>query len=113
MKRIAGSGIVLLLLPVFGLAAGPVEIADALMRGDTGEARKLIQQHGDVNAAQPDGATPLHWAVYRSNQEMVDLLLRAGANPKVANQEGSTPLWLACTNGNAGIVAALLKAGAD
>jgi uncharacterized protein len=113
MRRIAGSGIVLLLLPVFALAAGSSEVADALMRGDTGEARKLIEQHADVNAAQADGATALHWAVYRSNREMVELLLRAGANPKAANREGSTPLWLACTNGDAGIVAALLTAGAD
>ena len=44
---------------------------------------------------------------------MVDLLLRAGANPKAANREGSTPLWLACINGDAAIIEALLKAGAD
>jgi hypothetical protein len=69
--------------------------------------------HADVNAAQPDGATPLHWAVYRSDRETVSLLLAAGANPKAANREGSTPLWLASINGDAATLKALLKAGAD
>ena len=103
----------LLLLPVACFAVTPPEIADALMRGDTAGARQLIAQHADVNAAQNDGATALHWAVYHSNKEMVDLLLGAGANPKVANREGSTPLWLASINGNAVIIEALLQAGAD
>jgi ankyrin repeat protein len=43
----------------------------------------------------------------------VDLLLRAGANPKAANHDGSTPLWLASINGDAGIITSLINAGAD
>lgn len=113
MRRIAGSSIVLLLLPMIGFGAARPEVADALMAGDAAGARKLVAQHSDVNVPQPDGATALHWAVYRSDKEMVDLLLRAGANPKAANREGSTPLWLASINGDAPIIEALLKAGAD
>ena len=64
---------------------------------------KLIDQHADVNAPQADGATALHWAVFQSDKEMVELLLHAGANPKAANREGSTPLWLASMNGDAAI----------
>ena len=105
--------LLVLLLPLAAFAAPPAEVAEALMRGDSAAARKLVDQHADVNAAQNDGATALHWAVYRSDQQMVDLLLRAGANPKAANREGSTPLWLASINGNAAIIEALLKAGAD
>ena len=66
-----------------------------------------------MNAPQADGATALHWAVFRSDKAMVDLLLRAGANPKAANRDGATPLWLASINGDAPIIEALLKAGAD
>ena len=33
--------------------------------------------------------------------EIVELLVRAGANVKAANRYGVTPLWLACVNGNA------------
>jgi ankyrin repeat protein len=102
-----------LLLPAAAFAAGSPDIADALQRGDTAAARQLIEKHADVNAPQNDGATALHWAVYRSDREMVDVLLAAGANPKAANREGSTPLWLASINGDAAIMEALLRAGAD
>jgi uncharacterized protein len=66
-----------------------------------------------VNAPQADGATALHWAAFRSDKEMVELLLRAGANAKAANREGTTPLELASTTGDAVILAALVNAGAD
>ena len=66
-----------------------------------------------MNAPQTDGATALHWAAYREDLAMVDLLLKAGANVKVANQYGSTPLSLAAENGNSAIVQRLLDAGAD
>ena len=113
MRRLIASGVLVLWLPIVSAAAGSSDVADALMRGDTTAARMLVDQHTDVNAPQNDGATALHWAVYRSDKEMVDLLLRAGANPKTANREGSTPLWLASINGDAAVLAALLKAGAD
>src|SRR5579863_9902913 len=110
MKRIVGSSVVLLLLPAVSFGA---EVADAVMHGDRVAARKLVEQHADVNAPQADGATALHWAVFRSDKEMVDILIHGGANAKVANREGSTPLWLASVNGDAAVIAALLNAGAD
>ena len=116
MKRIVAIGIVsvgLLLLSMVGFGAGRSEVADALMRGDKAAARKLVEQHADVNAPQADGATALHWAVFQSDKEMVDVLLRAKANPSVSNREGSTPLWLASVNGDTAIIAALLDAGAN
>jgi ankyrin repeat protein len=105
--------VVSLLLPIALLAAGRPDVADAVMHGDRASVRKLIEQHADVSAPQPDGATALHWAVFRSDKEMVDILLHAGANPKAGNRDGSTPLWLASVNGDAAILEALLKAGAD
>jgi ankyrin repeat protein len=112
MKRIAVLSSLCLLAPLAGLAASSA-IADAVMHGDNAAVRKLLEQHADVNAAQPDGATALHWAVFHSDKDMVDLLLKAGANPKAANREGTTPLWLASVNGDAPVIAALLNAGAD
>jgi ankyrin repeat protein len=82
------------------------------MRGDVAAARALIQKKADVNAAQDDGATALHWAVYRDNVEVVDMLLRAGAK-SVPNREGMTPLAMAALYGNTQIVDRLLKSGAD
>ena len=113
MRRIAGLGFAFV-LAVGALTAGtPSDVADAVMHGDSVALRALLAQHADVNAPQNDGATALHWAVFRSDKATVDLLLAAGASPKVANREGSTPLWLASVNGDAAIIAALLKAGAD
>ncbi|HEX5229439.1 MAG TPA: ankyrin repeat domain-containing protein [Bryobacteraceae bacterium] len=114
MIRISASCVVLLFVSMAALgAAAPSDVADAVMHGDQAAVEKLIAQHADVNAPQADGATALHWAVFRSDLPTVETLLRAGANPKVANRDGSTPLWLACINGNAPIIAALLGAGAD
>src|SRR5262249_26460831 len=83
-------GGVFLLLATVTVGAGRSDVADAAMRGDRAAVRTLLDQHADVNAAQADGATALHWAVYRSDKDLVDVLIRAGANVKAANREGST-----------------------
>ena len=66
-----------------------------------------------MNATQHDGTTPLHWAVERDRPDIVQMLIRAGANVKAANRYGATPLWLASVNGNAKTIAMLLEGGAD
>jgi cytohesin len=83
------------------------------MRGDTAAVRALLAKKVDVNAAQKDGSTALHWAVHRGNIELVNLLVRSGANVKAATREGVTPLWLASVNGDAAAIGALIEAGAD
>ena len=102
-----------LLLSVTALAAAGSEVADAAMKADKEALRSLLQKRADVNAPQPDGATALHWAVWRDDLEMTSLLLRAGAKANAANGQGATPLSLACVTGDAAIIAELLKAGAD
>jgi ankyrin repeat protein len=56
------------------LAAGS-DVADAAMRGDRAAIERLIRQRADVNLPQEDGATALHWAVYRGDKETADLLI--------------------------------------
>jgi ankyrin repeat protein len=97
----------------FAIAANRSGVADAVMNGDKAALRLLLQQRADVNIPQADGATALHWAVYRDDLETVQLLLRSGANPRAVNHDGASVLSLACINGNAQIIAALLKSGAD
>jgi uncharacterized protein len=89
------------------------DVADAAMRGDIAAVRALIGQKADVNAPQLDGATALHWAVFKGNRELATVLMRAGASPKAANREGVTPLWLASVNGDATMIRALIEGGAD
>ncbi len=57
-----------------GLGAASSEVARAAERGDRAAVRDLIGKKADVNATQPDGATALHWAVYRNDTEMIDSL---------------------------------------
>jgi ankyrin repeat protein len=44
-----------------------------------------------------DGATPLYWAVYRNNEEIVALLLKAGVNPGQKPTNDRSPRELAQT----------------
>jgi uncharacterized protein len=109
----AGFGVGLLLSAIgLGAAGGTdVRLADAVMRADRDAVRSLLQQKIDVNAAQPDGTTALHWAARRDDMATAELLLRAGARADATTRYGVTPMYLACTNGSTAMIAALLKAG--
>src|SRR6185436_5675377 len=108
MRRVTGIGAAILLLSIATLSAGRSDVADAAMQGNKAAVRTLLAQKADANAPQADGATALHWAVYRGDKELADMLLRAGANARAANREGATPLWLASVNGDATVIAALV-----
>ena len=56
--------------------------------------KALIAQHANVNAAEPDGMTALHWAVRANDVQTAQLLVRAGANVKAVSRYGITPLSL-------------------
>jgi ankyrin repeat protein len=85
----------------------------AAKSSDAAAVRALIQKKADVNEAEGDGATALHWAAYRDDLESADLLIRAGANVNAANDLGATPLWNASLNGSTAMVRRLLEAGAN
>ncbi|MBI3490194.1 MAG: ankyrin repeat domain-containing protein [Acidobacteria bacterium] len=96
-------------------AASPdASIADAAMQGDKDTVRALLKQAADVNAAQGDGMTALHWAAMKNDAELTQILLYAGANVRATTRIGSyTPLILAAQNGNAAVMEPLIKGGAD
>src|SRR5262245_33499585 len=87
-------------------AAG-ADAANAAQNRDMTTVRSLIRQRADVNTAQPDGTTALHWAAHWNDLETVNLLLRAGANVNATNRYGTTPLSEAVVIGNAAMVEAL------
>ena len=108
--------IVIMAAPAHGAAAGAIDapgIVEAARAQDAAAVRALIAEGVDVDAAQPDGATALHWAAYRNDPEIATLLLDAGAGVDAANELGATPVWLAADNGSAAMVELLLDAGAD
>jgi ankyrin repeat protein len=112
----------LAVLPILGLvingagaAAGAERppLIDAARNADREALRVLLKQGANVNAAEVDGTTALHWASYRDDVESADLLVRAGAKVNAANDLGATPLWTASLNGSAAMVRRLLEAGAN
>jgi ankyrin repeat protein len=104
-----------LLLAITALAASAAEISliDAAKADNLQAALALIEQHVNVDAAAPDGATALIWAAHNSDSELVARLLQAGADAKAHNQFGASPMSEAAFNGDVAIIEALLKAGAD
>ena len=90
----------------------PSPLADAVQHGDAQGVQALLKNKVDVNAPQPDGATALHWAAYRSDAESAAALIRAGADLNAKNRYGVTPLALAADQGSAALLDILLKAGA-
>jgi ankyrin repeat protein len=94
-------------------AADKAPLADAAEHRNGALIRELLAKGTDVNAAQVDGMTALHWAVNNDDAEMAGLLVRSRANVNATNRYGVPPLSIACTNGNVALVRLLLDAGAD
>lgn len=107
------SGAAVLLAAASCWAATDYSLIDAIKRRDIRAADALLARHADVNAALPDGATALAWAVFLDLQDTALKLIEAGANVNAKGDYGETPLTLALANGNVTLTTRLLKAGAD
>jgi len=105
-------------LLIFAVALGTAAAADlrlieAAKARDLATARGLVKQGVDINAAEGDSSTALHFAAYADDLSMADLLIRAGVRVDAANDLGATALHVACTNGSAAMVDRLLTAKAN
>jgi len=95
-------------------AAGPDRrVVDAAKRDDVKAVEEAIRLKADVNAAQSDGATAMHWAAHYGDLPIAEALIKAGANVNVVEEGGVTPLALAATNGDAAMAGRLIRAGAQ
>ena len=89
---------------LFFLFATPAEVESCLTAG------------ADLNARTIGlGYTPLHWAVWFSDDPaVIEALLEAGADATARNEGGATPLLLAAQfNNSPAIITALIDAGSD
>ena len=111
-----GLGPVLALVVVLSTAGlhADSSVADAAKAGDVAAVKAMLKSGGDVNAAQGDGMTALHWAAQHGDAALTQMLLSAGANIRATTRLGGiTPLHMASQGGHATVVAALIAAGAD
>ena len=120
LKRIGKAGlraavlVALCATTLWAAAAMDAPVAEAAARGDLESVRTLLRDGADVNAAQGDGMTALHWAALRGDAEMVSVLVYAGANVASTTRLGAyTPLHLASRDGRAEAVTLLIEAGSD
>lgn len=94
--------------------AADTRLADAVQARDAAAVRSLLKAKADVNAAQGDGTTALHWAAFNDDIATAELLLAAGAKVEAATRVGTiTPLLMASRNGSAAMIRLLVKAGAS
>ena len=101
-------------LPLPAKTSHAPAVADAAMRNDVAGVNALLARGADVNTAQGDGMTALHWAARHGDLALTTSLLHARANVKATTRIGAyTPLHVASEVGAGSVVAVLLEAGAD
>jgi ankyrin repeat protein len=96
-----------------GSAFAQSPLADAIENGRRDAALALLDEGADVNAAQGDGTTPLHWAAYQLDTDLAERLVARGARANTLNRYGASPLGEAAKAANLELAALLLEAGAD
>ena len=79
-------------LSTFWWNDGETPLHVAALENDVASARKLLDEGAEIDARDTQGQTPLFHATRYHNKEMVDLLIRHGANPFVRDHEGATAL---------------------
>jgi ankyrin repeat protein len=99
------------------------QVAHAARNNETGVVRAMLKAGLPVDARGQHNATPLHWAAFHGNYEMVRAILPFGPPLEVTDADfNGTPLgwavhgsengWYRQTGDYAGTVEALLAAGA-
>jgi ankyrin repeat protein len=98
------------------LSAAPAAppVVEATKKGDPEALKTLLKDGADVNAAEADGMSALHWAAERGDAKLAEMLVYAGASTSGVTRLGQyTPLHIASRTGHAAVVKTLLKAGAS
>lgn len=90
----------------------PKDLATLVQGGETKQALEQIRAGADVNRSQPDGSTPLLWAIRNTEYDIAEALLARKADPNTANEFSALPLTEAARQSDLRLVKMLLDAGA-
>lgn len=112
--RASAATVFVLALGWVGITGPDAPLAEAAAEGDMARVEALLAQGADVDAAQGDGMTALHWAARHGSVGMTEVLLAAGAELEPTTRLGAyTPLHMAAELGRHQVVDRLLGAGAN
>jgi ankyrin repeat protein len=97
-----------------GSALRADEIHEAARQGNLEKVRALVDKDPTLIAAKDKGGeTPLHWAAFSGNIDLVRFLLEKGAEVDARNGRGLTPLAFAALQGRTPAAGLLIERGAD
>ena len=87
----------------------------AALDGDLATCVMLLDSSTSIDEQDDNGWTALHFAAQDGRLQVVEELLRRGADPSLTNAHGNGPLFVAIMNarGDFNIAKQLLAAGAD
>ena len=104
MKNLLVAALLFVFVPSW-LLAGTSDVADAAMSKNAAAVRALIQQKANVNAAQADGTTALHWAALLGEDRLTErLIVNSDLNLRDEKYNSSPLGWAihGCYNSPAG-----------
>lgn len=89
----------------------PTALLRAAKQGEAARIRALIEAGAKVDAPDPDGWTPLFWAIKNRHVKAAAELIVSGARLDIEARNGLTPLALAVKSGSPLIIDLITRAG--
>ncbi|CAN4090412.1 unnamed protein product [Withania somnifera] len=88
-------------------------LLEAARYDDLDDVMSLASYGVSLDSKDSEGRTALHMASANGHSNIIDYLIRNGADVNASNLEKNTPLHWACLNGHVKVVKSLILAGAS
>ncbi len=75
-----------------------MDIFEAVKYNNVEQVKSWIAKKNKINQTDPDGNTPLHYAVSKNNLAIVQMLIDAGADQNIKNNNRETAIDIAQRN---------------